>query len=103
MTDHVGSSLATSEILGNIEPAKSNENLCTNVASSDGNKDTKPCESAATAAPQPEVAASVGTAAGEVRNKYLFPGFLVFHFMLITSYFSRMQTYSLGWNVLMVF
>ncbi|KAH0977308.1 hypothetical protein GBA52_027027 [Prunus armeniaca] len=72
VTDPVGSSLATSEILGNIEPAKNNENLCTNVASSDGNKDTKPCESAATAAPQPEVAASVGTAAGE--NADIFSG-----------------------------
>ncbi|PQM35716.1 transcription factor TFIIIB component B homolog isoform X1 [Prunus yedoensis var. nudiflora] len=72
VTDPVGSSLATSEILGNIEPAKNNENLCTNVASSEGNKDTEPCKSAATAAPQPEVAASVGTAAGE--NADIFSG-----------------------------
>ncbi|XP_062018061.1 uncharacterized protein LOC133734423 isoform X1 [Rosa rugosa] len=63
VTHPVGSSSATSEILGSLEPSGNNEHLWSSVPSLDGDRITKPSESAAADTLQPSVmvAASNGS------------------------------------------
>ncbi|KAK9903192.1 hypothetical protein M0R45_001157 [Rubus argutus] len=61
LTDPIGSSLVNSKILGSLEPSENNEHLCSSVPSFDGDRTTKPSESAAAGTLQPSVAASNGS------------------------------------------
>ncbi|KAM5548779.1 hypothetical protein ABKV19_000272 [Rosa sericea] len=63
LTYPVGSSSATSEILGSLEPSGNNEHLCSSVPSFDVDRTTEPSESAASDTLQPSVmvAASNGS------------------------------------------